>query len=135
MFLIPIVAAAYVMLYADDFNLHKVNHGQLIDPPQRLNIATTNKWQVVYVTQPQCDSGCQQLQNRLHKLHTALGANQARVALTTLTSTQLAATDIAPNSILILNPRGLYIMHYEATTNHSGILKDLRRLLKYSHAN
>lgn len=134
MFLIPVIAALYVGFYADTFNLHKVNHGQLIDPPQLINIAAINKWQVVYASPDECDLECQQLQHRLHKLHTALGANKDRVALTILPSKQINH-NINSNSILILNPRGLYIMHYEADANHSGILKDLRRLLKYSHAN
>ena len=133
MFLIPVVAAAYILLYADKFNLHQVNHGKLIDPPQSININAINKWQLVYVAPENCDLECQQTQNRLQKLHLALGANQSRVALTFLPKLQINSP-INANSIFILDPKGLYIMHYDATANHAGILKDLRRLLKYSHA-
>jgi cytochrome oxidase Cu insertion factor (SCO1/SenC/PrrC family) len=133
MFLAPAAAAGYILLYPDKINFPTAQHGKLISPPQTTSIAATDKWQIVYIQPQQCNLECEQQQKILHNVHTALGANQPRVALVTMTNDQLLP-NIKDNSVLIINPQGLYILHYEAGANHMGLLKDLRRLLKYSHA-
>ena len=67
----------------------------------------------------------------MQNLHVALGRERERVAII---SAQVNSIDHASNDLIILNPQGLYMMHYNNLVEYTGLLKDIRRLLKYSHA-
>lgn len=141
MFLAPAIIAGYLLLYSNKINFNSSAHGTLIHSPINIGLVTKDyKWHVVYVTPEVCDAFCEQQQLKLNKVHTALGVDKNRVAITMLTKQQLTfkitpATSIpANNSILIVNPRGLYIMHYDTKSDYMGLLQDLKKLLKYSHA-
>ena len=80
----------------------------------------------------------------LNQLHKALGKDKHRVAY------QIIATKgalkqhpsakevfnlvlLAPGEIALIDPRGWLMMHYPANPDPIGMLKDIRRLLRYSH--
>lgn len=141
LFLLPVFMALYLLLSEQYKNMPTGQHGTFIKQATKLNIkypeylagqSIKHKWSLVYIQPQLCTLACQQQKKILLNLHTALGAERNRVAILATTNT-LLDIDIAENSFLIINPQGFYIMHYDAAVNHSGILKDLRRLLKYSH--
>jgi hypothetical protein len=135
-FLTPVLAAG--ILLSNNIAVKTVQHGVLLQPPQ--NITTHNlqhligntsghKWQVIYVMDQTVPNDTLQI---LQNLHAALGAERNRVNIS-ITNTNDLNLNIANNSVLIINPEKLCIMEYPNITNYSGLLKDLRRLLKYSH--
>jgi hypothetical protein len=133
-FLAPAIGAGYLLFFGHKINFNSSQYGTLIQNPPNIGLVTADqKWHIVYVAPEVCNDYCEQQQLKLHKVHTALGADTHRVGIA-VRNKQHLPEGIATNSILITNPRGLYIMHYEANSDHMGLLKDIRRLLKYSHA-
>lgn len=133
-FLAPAIGAGYLLLFGHKINFNSSQYGTLIQNPQNIGLVTADqKWHIVYVAPEVCNENCEQQQLKLHKVHTALGADTHRVEIAIRTKQQLPP-GITTDSVLIVNPRGLYIMHYEANSDYMGLLKDLRKLLKYSHA-
>lgn len=136
LFAIPAILACLTLANRDLLQSNALQHGILIQPTQQLQ--TTNPlfrrsyWNVFYLQPEICDASCQADQQTLNKLHLALGAGQSRVVIKSIRAPDLnfAAPD---RSILIVDPQGWYVMKYEQPENFSGVLKDLRRLLKYSH--
>lgn len=137
MFLAPPIIAG-IILQNNTLIAPRKQHGHFIQPPFRLQINKANyisstpdkKWSILYVLTNQSEDHNQI--TMLKQLHKALGSDTERVAIATISKSSLN-TDIKDGSILIINPQGLYIMRYPQHTNFSGILKDIRRLLKYSH--
>lgn len=133
-FLAPAVGAGYLLFFGHKINFNGSQYGSLIQNPPNIGLVSADqKWHIVYVEPEICNENCEQQKLKLHKVHTALGADTHRVGIVAINKQQLPA-GIATHSILIINPRGLYVMHYAANSDHMGLLKDLRRLLKYSHA-
>jgi hypothetical protein len=144
LFLTPVIAALYLQTHGDLLSSNHVQHGTLIEPvPLQFEtlfdlnheapISAHNKWQLIYVMPEICDIDCQQQKQLLHNLHIALGADRERVIVAT-THKNLISPMQQEGSMLIVNPLGLNIMQYAPKTELSGLLKDLKRLLKYSHA-
>lgn len=139
MFLAPLIAAAITLQFSHKLNLPTKQHGAFIQPQQvdLINIAYiagsdhVNKWQIVYIAPETCDENCLNEKRILHNLHVALGAQRDRVAI--ISAQVTADIEHAPKDLIILNPQGLYIMRYNNLDQHTGLLKDIRRLLKYSH--
>lgn len=127
-FLAPILAAAYVLWPGNNIKFNTVQHGDFIHTANNNQFKNINKWQVVYIKPQNCGLECQQQQDILNNMLVALGANAERVIIT-ISSTP----DLQTNSIYIINPTGLPVMLYQPPANISGLLKDLKRLLKYSH--
>jgi len=137
-FLAPAVGAGYLLLFGHKINFNSSQYGTIIQKPPNIGpsiglVTADQKWHIVYVAPEICNEVCEQQQLKLHKVHAALGADTHRVEIAIINKQQLPE-EIAKHSILIVNPRGLYIMHYAANSDHMGLLKDLRKLLKYSHA-
>ncbi len=135
-FLIPLVAASILLNYSDLHALPKKNYGVLIEPPQTLQLydsTTQNQWQLIYVQPTECSTPCQATKQTLANLHTALGAEKDRVLIVHANQQKLNIA-VSPDSILVVNPQNMYIMNYPPGSALGGVLKDLRRLLKYSHA-
>jgi len=134
MFLTPFLAALYLLQFKDHSSFNSVQYGNLIQPAQQINLSlSSNKWQVIYLNSSSCNTECQTKQQTLSNLHRALGADQDRVIFS-VKDHEMINVDAKDDSILIVNPQGLYIMHYPPGAKLSGLLKDLKRLLKYSHA-
>lgn len=135
-FLTPVLAAG--ILLSNNVPIKTAQHGMLLQPqtleltnPQHLfgSLDTNNKWQLVYIAnEPVHDDTTQILQN----LHAALGPQRDRVSIWTSTPANLGFP-VEHHSVLIINPKQLCIMQYPNINSYSGLLKDLRRLLKYSH--
>lgn len=133
-FLAPAIGAGYLLLFDHKINFNSSEYGSLIQNPSDIGLVTADhKWHIVHVSEDICDEVCDRQERSLQRVQRALGADASRVNIVKLTKRQLPL-EIKPNSILIINPRGLYIMYYDANADHMGLLKDLRRLLKYSHA-
>lgn len=118
-FCLPVIAAGYFLCFNKNTLQPQKQHGTLILPPQKISNAqiVANKWNVIYAdaaTQP-----------TMQKLQTALGKDEPRVIITHASWHEGAH---------IIDPNGMYIMHYPEPVDVGGLLKDLRRLLKYSHA-
>lgn len=141
LFVIPFVVALYLLLSGQYKNLPSKQHGTLINQPYKLSInsaeylagtTTTNKWTLIYIQPQPCAAICQQQKQILLNLHAALGKDRTRVTILALSDISYGP-GIKDNSFLIINPKGFYVMYYNATTKLSDTLKDLRKLLKYSH--
>lgn len=119
-FVMPALAAAYVLLFTDCKDLTTVQHGDLIRPAQPAIAGTyaPNKWNILYSDANDA--------NILNNLQIALGKERDRVTI--VQSAEQAG-------VMLIDPNGMYIMHYPQPVDMRGLLKDLRRLLKYSHAN
>jgi len=128
LFLSPVICALYVHTHLEQFKLRTIQHGTLISQPISIEplLVKTNKWQILYVNVDH--------QPILTNLHKALGADQERVRLQIVSNNVASYIGQQNAEIMIVNPMGLVIMHYDADANISGILKDMKRLLKYSHA-
>lgn len=139
MFFAPLIAAAITLKFAHNIKPTK-QHGALMQPQHvdLFNISYiagnnhADKWQVVYIEPEECDVACMDQKHVLHNLHVALGGERDRVAIL---NAQIGTAHIehAPGDLIIINPQGLYIMRYQNLAQHTGLLKDIRRLLKYSH--
>lgn len=126
-FAIPILGAMYLLYDTNALAFNMVQHGSLIQPAKQLQSASIipNKWNVLYVPPHDIQA--------LANLHIALGADKDRVAIIKADDNILHLRP-KPGSILLVDPAGFYIMSYAPAASLSGLLKDLKRLLKYSHA-
>ncbi len=136
-FIGPWVTAHVVYALREQFSFNTVEKGELLSPPIQaqslpfFDAAWLGKWQILYFTPAECDASCQTLMPKLKQLHRALAKDQHRVeyrSIQTSGTPLLNATDIA-----IVDPNGWIMMRYSADIDPQLILKDLRRLLKYSH--
>lgn len=118
-FIAPALAAIYILYFEGTVLLPTKQNGILIQPAQKIShpLAIRHKWNVLYANTAD--------QQSFKNLYVALGKDQERV--------MLAQSDWQEGAAII-DPNGMYILHYPNPINMSGLLKDLRRLLKYSHA-
>lgn len=118
-FIFPALGSYYVLYIADKIHPPTKQHGILQQPAIKstLPIIIPKKWNVLYSDQTK--------EEFFTKLHIALGANQDRVVI--------AHNIHSPDGAMIVDPQGIYILHYPEPTDMNGMLKDLRRLLKFSH--
>jgi len=134
MFLSPMIAAFYVLYGREPPSFNTVQHGTLIQPALKLSLnLKPHKWYVLYMRPTSCSAECQARQQTIRKLHIALGKDQDRVIFASHTTDEIGIV-AQEESILVIDPLGFYIMHYPPQAKLSGLLKDLKRLLKYSHA-
>ena len=133
-FIAPLLTAFFILKFSDPLQYKTTQYGTLIQPPLYLDNAsfTPNKWHVVYLQPDDCDTTCQQQKSALHKLHVALGVDRERVIVSSMTNKSMELEEKS-GSILLIDPLGFYMMHYAPGSKLSGLLKDLKRLLKYSH--
>lgn len=135
MFGLPMAAAAIFLCYGTPIKTRSSQHGILIKNErylQTLSDTSANKWRILYVPPLECDGECVDRKKILHNLHIALGAQRDRVQILQSTEVQISTEDI--NNIFIIDPKGLYVMRYPANNDLNGLLHDMRKLLKYSHA-
>ena len=140
-FAAPPVASVVIHLTKKNSNLNTTQNGIFIKEAFCLDLknsskTTTKNWTVVLVTPEICQSDCLAKKQILNNLHKALGKDQKRVKILTVVNKDLIEQPdfLQEKSVMILNPNGLAIIHYAPSANPSGILKDLKKLLKNSHA-
>jgi hypothetical protein len=141
-FVIPFFAAAALLLLGNTRQLNTTQHGIFINPQVNLTtsladfdgnvIPHNTQWTIAFRLPKQCNHECQLQKQLLKNLHTALGKERKRVTLAT--SNQFPSGIESEATLVIINPTGQAVMYYTASHSLSGVLKDLRRLLKYSHA-
>ncbi len=145
LFLSPALIAAYMLRYAPTNASRIVAHGELVQQPHTVSFKALynlagenfqdnpqNKWRLIYVDQTDCLASCQQDKRLLQNLHTALGADRDRIEIYTAREFN-HVYKATVGSLLIVDPRDIYVMHYPPGADYNGVLKDIRRLLKYSH--
>ncbi len=136
LFMAPALLAVMVLSKPDLLHSKSVQHGTFMQHKEHLDsshaVFTPHNWHVFYLQPAACDAACTTQQQTLKQLHVALGAAKSRVVVKSLAATELNIS-AEERSVIIVDPQGRYVMQYSNPNDFSGILKDLRRLLKYSH--
>jgi cytochrome oxidase Cu insertion factor (SCO1/SenC/PrrC family) len=141
-FCAPLLMAITLYVARDYFSFHHVCTGALYTPPihsQTLPFYNKNnlgKWQMIYLRPLTCDADCQQLENTLAAVYTALGKERDRVISRQVIITPPIVTSLKAaeqGGTLIVDPQGWLVVHYPPHAEPKGILKDLKRLLRLSH--
>lgn len=121
--------------------------------------ALYGKWSLVYVPSGECSQTCRARADELTAMRLSLDRDAARVqillgspdASQTISLQQLLATytpsglllydyssdpvagrNLEPGNVYLIDPLGNLIMNYSATGTAEGIIRDLKRLLRYS---
>jgi hypothetical protein len=148
----PWLTAHVIYAKRDQFDFKTIETGIFLSPPiqaQSLSFydsAWLGKWQIIYMNEVNNDNKNNNVNHNtiapiLNQLHRALGKEKHRVAYqiipaqySSLQKTSLQhASLLAPGKIILIDPHGWLIMHYPPGSNPIDVLKDMRRLLKYSH--
>lgn len=140
----PMLAAYLLFFFKDHFHFKITAHGELVTPPIPATQLGFNaeqfkgKWQFLYIQPSSCDKICHNNIELLNNIHIALGKDQQRVRLHLLPMDAVSGR-LKEGSIGILDPQGFLMMQYPTTLLDSsltakGLLEDMRRLLRYSHA-
>jgi hypothetical protein len=138
LFALPIVAAQGLYFFRDHVSFNTVETGTLLSPPLATKTLsffdpkTTGKWQLVYVQPSACGTHCQNTLTDLKRIQAALGKESHRVLCRTILNTELPS--FTPGTLAVIDPQGWLILHYPSSNRPMGIIKDLQRLLKFSHA-
>lgn len=145
----PWLTAQVIYAKRDQLAFTTIETGTLVSPPiqaQSLpfyDSAWLGKWQIVYMG-TQNDHEDTDIIPMLNQLHKALGKDKHRVAYQIIATKGASLQPpsakevfdrvlLAPGEIALIDPRGWLMMHYPANANPIGMLKDIRRLLRYSH--
>ncbi len=137
LFALPFTGAHLLYIYQDHFTFRTLETGQLLTPPIQTEAlpfydsSLLGKWQLIYVSPSQCDTSCQTSVDDLNRLHLALGKEYARVTHRSIPATQVPP--LSSGEMAIIDPQGWLILRYPPQTQLKGILKDLERLLRFSH--
>jgi hypothetical protein len=147
-FILPMITAALYFMGLNPEHLKTTNVGILLNPPiqksdwVQIQPSTHPRWQLVYVHPEACDNSCEQALARLNSIHQALFKDIPRieVALWTQKNVSLNLANIKVEQLLtaeqpcyvIADPLGNIMLKYPLTADTSGILRDLKQLLKVS---
>lgn len=138
-FVLPIIGAHLLYLGRNHFTFKTTQTGLLLAPPLKaehfsfFNNGYLGKWQLVYINSHVCETKCQTTMSDLAKIHFALGKEKTRVEYRQVSLSQ-NILPLTQGDIAIIDPQGWIIMHYPAYSDLKGLLRDLRQLLRLSHA-
>jgi hypothetical protein len=136
-FALPFVAAQSLYWFRDSISLKTLETGTLLTPPLQTQVFsffdpnTRGKWQLIYIKPTVCDANCTLALSNLNRIHAALGKDRPRLVCRTLSQTDLSS--LSPGELAVIDPQGWLILQYAAHSRPMGIIKDLQRLLKFSH--
>lgn len=136
-FIAPFVAAHLLYGMRNTFNFKTVEKGTFLSPPIPTNSfscfdpAWLKKWQIIYVTSSSEPASYQTMMSQLKQIHSALGKDNHRVEYRSIPIQKTTLLD--SEKIVIVDPRGWLIMYYAVNTDPQWVLKDMKRLLKYSY--
>ena len=137
----PMVGAHLLYAYKDKILFRTTQNGRFFSPPKEAKELTSDKtvegkWQLIYVSPNTCTNSCQTAMQDLHQIHQALGKDQPKVAVRTVSTQALKQNlpELTSGEIIILDPHGWAILKYSNEQDKKGILRDLRQLLRHSHA-
>lgn len=111
-----------------------VNHGQLISPLVALPDAEAwrGKWSLALIHAEPCSPDCLARLDELGRLRLSLAKEAERTRIVSLGKRSEIFRALPDGSIVLVDPRGLAVMHYGPGADARGMRADLERLLKYS---
>lgn len=135
----PIVVAHALYHFRTHIHFNTLEKGQLFSPPLPatslpfFNASFLGKWQLIHISNENCQPDCQ-APEILDRIHRAIGKEKHRVEYRSVSLLPESSSALTPGSINIIDPKGWLIMHYPSPVDPQGILKDIKRLLRFSHA-
>ena len=154
-FVLPFIFAKYFFDNDATSTRGTTNHGSfLVDEINITSLADNDHWIILQVIDGKCDTSCQDNMHMLRQINTALGKDMGRVKRYLLhknTNENTVYLDNYPKVILldrsetlynkltkmderifIADPFGKIILGYENDFIAKGLLKDMKKLLKFS---
>ena len=154
-FVLPFIFAKYFFDNDATTTRGTTNHGSfLVDEVNIANLADNDHWIILQVIDGECDTSCQDNMHMLRQINTALGKDMGRVKrylLNNNTDENAVYFDNYPKVIVldrsetlynkltemderifIADPFGKIILGYENDFIAKGLLKDIKKLLKFS---
>ncbi|BBN82829.1 hypothetical protein PA25_28140 [Pseudoalteromonas sp. A25] len=152
--LIPL-ALAYTAIKLEWLPEHTTNHGQFLQSELRIphfQASDDTLWTIAINAPDSCKSQCDAQFEALKNLYVALGKHQKDVALAVLnrTTEEFSLNNylnygldakLRPASLYLVDHRGLIVLQYQYFNDeeknrieHKGLLKDLKKLLKYARS-
>ena len=154
-FILPFIFAKYFFDNDATSTRGTTNHGSfLVDEINITSLADNDHWIILQVIDGKCDTSCQDNMHMLRQINTALGKDMGRVKrylLNKNTNENTVYLDNYPKVILldrsetlynkltkmderifIADPFGKIILGYENDFIAKGLLKDIKKLLKFS---
>ena len=154
-FVLPFIFAKYFFDNDATSTRGTTNHGSfLVDETNITSLADNDHWIILQVIDGKCDTSCQDNMHMLRQINTALGKDMGRVKRYLLhknTNENTVNLDNYPKVILldrsetlynkltkmderifIADPFGKIILGYENDFIAKGLLKDIKKLLKFS---
>ena len=153
-FILPFIFAKYFFDNDATTTRGTTNHGSfLVDEVNIASLADNDHWIILQVIDGKCDTRCQDNMHMLRQINTALGKDMGRVKRYLLNNTDenvvyfdnypkvivLDRSETLYNKltkmderIFIADPFGKVILGYENDFIAKGLLKDIKKLLKFS---
>lgn len=153
-FVLPFIFAKYFFDNDATSTRGTTNHGSfLVDEINITSLADNDHWIILQVIDGKCDTSCQDNMHMLRQINTALGKDMGRVKRYLLNNTDenvvyfdnypkvivLDRSETLYNKltkmderIFIADPFGKVILGYENDFIAKGLLKDIKKLLKFS---
>ena len=154
-FVLPFIFAKYFFDNDATSTRGTTNHGSfLVDEVNIASLADNDHWIILQVIDGKCDISCQDNMHMLRQINTALGKDMGRVKrylLNNNTDENAVYLDNYPKVIVldrsetlynkltkmderifIADPFGKIILGYENDFIAKGLLKDIKKLLKFS---
>ena len=154
-FILPFIFAKYFFENNATSTRGTTNHGSfLVDEVSIASLADNDHWIILQVIDGKCDISCQDNMHMLRQINTALGKDMGRVKrylLNKNTDKNAVYLDNYPKVIVldrsetlynkltkmderifIADPFGKIILGYENDFIAKGLLKDIKKLLKFS---
>lgn len=135
----PWLTAQVIYAKRDQLTFKTLEKGTLVSPAIQARSlpfydqAWLGKWQIVYMEDSNAHTKTD-IEPMLKQLHTALGKEKHRVTYQIISVQSISLRPpLAPGEIALIDPRGWLMMHYPPDPDPIGMLKDIRRLLRYSH--
>ncbi|MCF6435497.1 transmembrane cytochrome oxidase associated protein [Pseudoalteromonas sp. MMG022] len=149
------LALAYAAVKLEWLPEHTTNHGQFLQSELRVpswHVQNNELWTIAINAPDACLEACEKQLNALQNLYTALGKHQKHVGLAVLNRSQdVAAIDqyqsyqlaetLPAAHLYLIDHRGLMVLQYQYFQDdeknrleHKGLLKDLKKLLKYARS-
>lgn len=137
LFALPFLGSYALYTLRHHFIFNTLEAGQLLSPPiqtQHLpffEATLLGKWQLIYIQPDLCEVNCKSSISNLNAIYLSLGKESQRVKQRTVPATQFHL--LKPGEMALIDPQGWLILRYSPTADPKGILKDLQRLLRFSH--
>lgn len=130
--LLPLLLAMAVYTTGIGVPSEQVNAGRLLQPAVPLQQwggqadRFTQHWSLLLVHRDTCDERCLQQEERLKRIHDALGRDADRFRV------RMEVSGVLAPGVWVVDPLGNLVLHYGQAYEGKELLTDLRRLLKAS---